>query len=60
MISNAAYLSAWKNCEIKLPFDEKEYDKYLDALIENSTVRTDDKKKTEFSEDYSSRWQVKW
>jgi len=60
MLSNAAYLSAWKNCEIKLPFDEKEYDKYLDALIEKSTVRSDGAKKSEFSEGYSNRWQVKW
>ncbi len=59
MLSNAAYLSAWKNCEIKLPLDADEYDGYLDKLVASSTIRSDNSESS-FNDSYSSRWQVKW
>lgn len=34
MLANAAYLSAWKREEVKLPFSEKVYDDYLKQMIE--------------------------
>lgn len=35
MLSNAAYLSAWKRAEIRLPFSEKVYDECLKQMIDN-------------------------
>lgn len=34
MLVNAAYLSAWKKQEIRLPFSEKEYEDYLKKMID--------------------------
>ncbi len=59
-ISNAAYLSSWKNgANIKLPIDNKEFDKYFYKRVKKSVVKDSVSKKTG-NEDYSSRWQVKW
>jgi predicted dehydrogenase len=33
ILVNAAYLSAWKKEEIRLPFSEKEYEDYLKKMI---------------------------
>ncbi len=59
-ISNAAYLSSWKNgATVKLPIDNKEFDKHFYKRVKKSVVKTAVSKKTG-NEDYSSRWQVKW
>ena len=59
-LQNAAYLSAWKgNVPIPLPFDEEEYDRYLEEKQKNSALGTGaagDRKHTEYSE----RWQIQW
>ena len=59
-ISNAAYLSSWKNgATVKLPIDNKEFDKHFYKKVKKSVVKDSVYKKTG-NEDYSSRWQVKW
>ena len=58
-LTNAAYLSSWKGCEIKLPFEVDEYDKYLDEHIKMSSLRQVDELYND-SNEYSDRWQVKW
>lgn len=59
-ISNAAYLSNWKNnSEIQIPFESDEFDEYLSKLsnpIKNSVVQTDNQS----SFDYNERWNVRW
>ena len=59
-LQNAAYLSAWKgNAPISLPFDEAEYDRFLEQKQKNSALGTgaaSDRKHTEYSE----RWQIQW
>ncbi|MBQ9977909.1 MAG: Gfo/Idh/MocA family oxidoreductase [Clostridia bacterium] len=58
-ISNAAYLSSWKNCEIELPFDEDEFDKLFNEKIQSSSPKNI-KATPKASEGYSERWSVKW
>lgn len=60
MISNAAYLSAWKgNAAIRLPFDEKEYDLMLDEKIRASVLKPGAVRE-EMNGRYSERWSVRW
>lgn len=59
-LSNAAYLSSWKNnCEIKLPFDDAEFEKKLLELSKFKKVKSDIKETNDFST-YKERWQVRW
>ena len=59
-ISNAAYLSSWKgNIEVPLPFDDNEFDRFLNTLISNSKKRIIGKSRIP-SNSYSERWQVRW
>lgn len=59
-ISNAAYLSSWKeNKEISLPFDFDEFDSLLNELISNSKKRIADKN-CPAPKEYIERWQVRW
>lgn len=58
-LTNAAYLSSWKGCEIALPFDADEYDKFLDERIKTSSLR-DAEQFYDKTDGYSDRWQVKW
>ncbi len=59
-ISNAAYLSSWKNGqEIVLPFNAAEFDYELACRTENSKLRQN-KGGTLLGEGYSSRWSVRW
>lgn len=60
MISNAAYLSAWKgNVAVRLPLDEKEYDRMLDEKIRASVLKPDTVRE-EMDGRYSERWSVRW
>lgn len=60
MISNAAYLSQWKNnSEIKLPFDFDEFDVMLEEKIKNSKYMFSKNSKMSDGK-YSKRWQVNW
>lgn len=59
MLSNAAYLSSWKgNCEIKLPLDNAEFDKYLHRLAQSTKSRA--KTKISSTTGYRERWKVQW
>lgn len=58
-ISNAAYLSNWKNTEVKLPFDYNEFDEKLSAL-QSISKKKDSNKKTDILSHYNERWKVKW
>ncbi len=58
-VSNAAYLSSWKgNTAVKIPFNEKEFDKILKSKAAASSVKKSEK--NHFSKDYTERWQVRW
>ena len=59
-LSNAAYLSSWKNnCEIKIPFDDLEFDKKLLELSKNKKIKSNTKEQCDFYT-YKERWQVRW
>ena len=57
-IQNAAYLSAWEDNWVSIPFDENEYDRQL-VLRQTSNIQ-----KTvtaaETHGEYSPRWQINW
>ena len=60
MLSNAAYLSTWKNDWVNLPIDGREFQEYLikkqndEKIIQRKVVRE------KMSEEYSQRWKVRW
>ncbi len=58
-LSNAAYLSAWQNKTVTLPFDENEFDALLEEKIKTSVA---DRRQSTLGtyEDASSRWKVRW
>ncbi|MFI3207171.1 MAG: Gfo/Idh/MocA family oxidoreductase, partial [Clostridia bacterium] len=59
-ISNAAYLSEWTgNREIKIPFDNKEFDELLAKKAEKSNFH-DTVVSEENTGEYQTRWQVRW
>ncbi|MBQ8203181.1 MAG: Gfo/Idh/MocA family oxidoreductase [Clostridia bacterium] len=59
-ISNAAYLSEWLcNKEIKLPMDNKKFDKLLNAKIKSSAFESKNDS-VKLTENYKERWQVNW
>ena len=57
-IQNAAYLSAWTDSWVSIPFDEAEYDRQL-ALRQRDAVKKE-AGMTEGHTDYSHRWQINW
>ena len=60
MVSNAAYLSAWKgSVPVRLPIDNAEFDRKLAELAENSQLK-DAKTLERFNTAYRQRWQVNW
>ncbi|MBR7133858.1 MAG: hypothetical protein IKD04_10055 [Clostridia bacterium] len=59
-LSNAAYLSSWKNnCEITIPFDSTEFD---EKIAELSQIAKNCKGEIEqsHSSEYKERWKVRW
>lgn len=59
-LSNAAYLSQWKgNKEIRLPFNNEEFDRILEKKILDSNYKHKEIIKSQSTE-YSSRWRVNW
>lgn len=59
-IQNAAYLSAWKgSVPVELPFDETEYDAFLERKRQMSNSAKDGHVSAK-KQDYSERWQIKW
>ena len=60
MISNAAYLSAWKgSVPVSLPVNSEEFDQKLAEHIASSRLK-DAKGSEKFNTAYQSRWQVNW
>ncbi len=58
MISNAAYLSSWKNAPVDLPFDPTEFDEFLLKKQNNSKPKK--KGLPEMNRGYQTRWDTKW
>ena len=59
-IQNAAYLSAWKgSVPVDLPFDEEEYDAYLERKRQTAATPKNGGQSAR-NQDYSERWQIKW
>ena len=60
-ISNAAYLSSWKNnCRVDLPFDCDEFESHLNALRKNEISSSENNGFKNPEGKYSSRWKVNW
>lgn len=64
-ISNAAYLSAWTKKEVKLPFNEKKFNRYLNKkktleLLGGKKRNRKSEEKYEDNGEYSARWKVRW
>ncbi len=60
MLSNAAYLSEYKgNTAVKIPFDSKEFDAFLQERI-NSGIHHPQDKSANVSGKYLKRWNVNW
>ena len=62
MLSNAAYLSAWKGSALlRLPIDAREFDAYFQKRVEGSAFQeTSAAKHENAAGEYLSRWQVQW
>ena len=67
MISNAAYLSQWKNnTPVNLPIDADEFERMLDKMAQSSESARESAKPAEKAEKqishvgYQSRWSVNW
>ena len=57
-IQNAAYLSAWTDGWISIPFNEEEYDRQL--ALRQTDARKKSTNQAADSTDYSHRWQINW
>jgi len=57
-VQNAAYLSAWTDSWVSLPFDEEAYDRLLASKQDRATKKSAGV--TESHTDYSQRWQINW
>lgn len=60
MISNAAYLSAWKEDWVLLPADEQEFREFLKKKQKEEKEIRKKVKRESFSGEYSDRWKVRW
>lgn len=60
MISNAAYLSAWKEDWVLLPADEQEFQEFLKKKQKEEKEIRKKVKRENFSGEYSDRWKVRW
>ena len=59
-LSNAAYLSAWKDDWVKLPIDQEEFVRYLHKKQETEEAGQRDVCHENLSGEYSERWSVRW
>lgn len=59
-ISNAAYLSSWKDRWVEIPIDNDEYYKELSARANNSIFRNTSDNGKAADMKYSERWSVRW
>lgn len=59
-ISNAAYLSSWKDSWVSLPPDEEEFLGFLEKKRDEEKVVSRKERRESMSEGYSERWSVRW
>ena len=59
-ISNAAYLSAWKDEWVSLPVDAEEFTRLLDIRRKEEEVTDKKVQKEKMTGEYSNRWSVRW
>ena len=59
-VSNAAYLSSWKDKWVTIPVDCDEYYEELKQRIDRSHGKSNTRNDTEPKMKYSERWGVKW
>lgn len=59
-ISNAAYLSAWKDEWVSLPVDAEEFARLLDIRRKKEEVTDKKVQKEKMTGEYSNRWSVRW
>ncbi len=59
-IGNAAYLSAWKDDWVELPFDDREFRLLLGRKQESEEAMEREVRHEELSGEYSERWSVRW
>ncbi len=59
-ISNAAYLSSWKDKWVEIPVDADEYYEALQKKAENSELHEGIKNDKHADMKYSERWSVRW
>nr|WP_296441469.1 Gfo/Idh/MocA family oxidoreductase [uncultured Acetatifactor sp.] len=59
-LSNAAYLSSWKDDWVKLPIDQEEFGRYLHKKQETEEAGQRDVCHENLSGEYSERWSVRW
>lgn len=60
MLSNAAYLSAWKDCWISIPADEHEFLDFLEKKQKEESKIPKAASEEKMTEGYSNRWNVRW
>ena len=59
-ISNAAYLSSWKDQWVEIPVDKDEYYKNLSERVNNSKLHSAVNDEKSNNMQYSERWSVRW
>lgn len=59
-ISNAAYLSAWKEDWVSLPLDEEEFAAHFRSRQEEEKAVEKSRQKEAHSGEYLERWNVRW
>jgi predicted dehydrogenase len=59
-LSNAAYLSAWTDGWVELPFDEEAFVEQLSLRKQGEQSEKPMEKETEDNTGYLNRWQVQW
>ena len=60
MLSNAAYLSAWKDDWVTFPVDEKEFAYWIKKKQEEEKVSEKVALREKLPEEYTDRWSVRW
>ena len=60
MLSNAAYLSAWKDDWVTFPLDEKEFAYWINKKQEEEKGSEKVVSRENLPEEYTDRWSVRW
>ena len=60
MLSNAAYLSSWKNSRVELPLDGQEFLTFLHKRQSQEAVPSKTAVRENLTGEYQDRWRVNW